>query len=294
MNDTITPYIHKKVLIVDVHTPCQFVARAMRDKAVGCVVVSDGTEHLVGIVTDRDLATNLVAENFSPNIAVGEVMTVDLQVAYENSGLDEVLNLMEFNGIRRLPVLSTKKRQRIIGIISLDDLILAHALPIERVGQILAQQAIDDSFVSDVSHSRSEARKEQKYNTFRKRMANGARIDPVLAEIIFKELFYEIVQRLPLNGATQFISQLPNILQEELLSAPVGPNRRITARDVVHNLLARTDLKESKIREHIQDLWLTLGRITSDGEVDDTLAQLPNDFVILLTGLDKSFSGFAS
>jgi len=288
MNGSFAPYLHRKVVVVDAHTPTQFVARAMRNREVGCVVIADHDE-LVGIVTDRDIAINLVAENFSPETPVREIMTEGVVAVSEEDDIEDVLQHMEFEGIRRVPIVNNfrHRRQRCLGIVSLDDLLMDGKVPQQRLQNILAQQVLDRG-ISEVSESRHRARKEHKYNEFRKKVAQRAQVDTTLAEIVYKEMLSKIVQRLPLNGATQFISQLPALLQDELLSVPVGPNKEITALTIVNNLMAKTNLDKEDVRTIVQDIWQTIGELTSVGEMDDAIAQLPNDFSELLTGFSKT------
>jgi CBS domain-containing protein len=96
------------------------VARQMKAHDIGAVVICDG-DCLVGMLTDRDIATRAVAEGHDPTkITVHDVMTVTAVYCFEDQDVQEAARLMEAQQIRRLPVLNRQKR--LVGIVSLDDL----------------------------------------------------------------------------------------------------------------------------------------------------------------------------
>ncbi len=106
-------------------------ARLMRHYHVGDVVVlEDNNRKLpVGILTDRDIVIELVAEQVDPeSVSVGDVMSSPLLTVSESDELLNTIELMRGKGVRRAPVVD--KEGELVGIITLDDLldILAEAL----------------------------------------------------------------------------------------------------------------------------------------------------------------------
>lgn len=103
----------------------QDVARLMLDNDCGEIPVLDNKDsaHLVGVVTDRDIATRAVAEGLSPtDTLVSEIMSSSVVTVRENSSLDECRKLMERNQVRRLPVVD--ESGRCCGIVSQADIAL--------------------------------------------------------------------------------------------------------------------------------------------------------------------------
>ena len=95
------------------------LAATIRDEAVGSIVVTD--DGPVGIVTDRDLTLQVLAEQADPDELVAEdVMSDDLQTIAADAGFYEATELMSEHGIRRLPV--TDADGSLEGIITADDL----------------------------------------------------------------------------------------------------------------------------------------------------------------------------
>jgi CBS domain-containing protein len=100
-------------------------ARLMREHHVGSLVVVDETargRRPVGIVTDRDIAIEVVAEGVAPaSVTVGEIMAPDLVTAAEADEPWETIGRMRQKGVRRVPVVDDDGL--LVGIIAVDDLL---------------------------------------------------------------------------------------------------------------------------------------------------------------------------
>ncbi|WP_372656398.1 DUF294 nucleotidyltransferase-like domain-containing protein [Hydrogenophaga sp.] len=75
---------------------------------------------LVGIVTDRDLRTRLVAQGLDYDIPVADIMTSGLVTLEHNQLLFEAMLLMLRHNVHHLPV---QKKNRTIGVVALSDVI---------------------------------------------------------------------------------------------------------------------------------------------------------------------------
>ncbi len=96
------------------------LAQMMRDKKVGSVVITND-DHPVGIATDRDLTTRVLAEEAQTEEKTAEeVMTPDICAVDTETGFYEAAQVMSENGVRRLPVCNDN--DELIGIITADDL----------------------------------------------------------------------------------------------------------------------------------------------------------------------------
>ena len=95
------------------------VAQTMAEINAGSLPVCDG-ERLLGMITDRDLVIRALAKGLSPDTAVVEVMTRDVEYCFDDDHLSEVCSQMADSQVRRLPVLS--RDHRLVGIVSLGDL----------------------------------------------------------------------------------------------------------------------------------------------------------------------------
>ena len=78
----------------------QFVAGLMKEKNIGCVVVTDD-HRPVGIVTDRDIALRSVTLCNEPEMALIEsIMTRDPMTIRKDTGIFDAIKEMKRSGVR--------------------------------------------------------------------------------------------------------------------------------------------------------------------------------------------------
>ncbi len=104
-------------------------ARLMRQHHVGDLIViddTDGDREPIGILTDRDIVLEVVAQGRDPShTSVNEVMSSQLVVASIHEDVETVLERMRQHGVRRVPVVD--ENGNVFGILTLDDLLRIHA-----------------------------------------------------------------------------------------------------------------------------------------------------------------------
>jgi CBS domain-containing protein len=94
----------------------------MRDANIGSTPVVDN-DRLVGMVTDRDIVVRIVAEGRPTQTATArEAMSPGVLYCFEDEPVEDVLEKMGDQQIRRLPVVNRDKR--LVGVVSLGDLSL--------------------------------------------------------------------------------------------------------------------------------------------------------------------------
>ncbi len=100
----------------------QRAARMMAELDAGILPVSDG-DHLVGMITDRDIVIRAVAEGRDPETKVRDIMSPEIKYCFEDEDVDHVARNMGDIQVRRLPVVNRDKR--LVGIVSLGDIALS-------------------------------------------------------------------------------------------------------------------------------------------------------------------------
>jgi CBS domain-containing protein len=106
-------------------------ARLMREGHIGSLPVTED-ERLVGMITDRDITTRVVAESADPETtSVGDVYSRDLISVEPDHDLEEALELMSRHQIRRLPVV---ENGRLVGVVAQADIALKDN---ERTGELV-------------------------------------------------------------------------------------------------------------------------------------------------------------
>lgn len=138
-------------LVIDV-TQDEDVRRAaelMRKYHVGYLVVTEyGDEHKVpvGVITDRDIVVEVVAKAVTAEeLTVGDIMTELPLVASEGDDISETLDAMRGKGVRRVPVVDSKRS--LIGVLAIDDLLQVLASDISTVASIVGSQRRQESEV---------------------------------------------------------------------------------------------------------------------------------------------------
>jgi CBS domain-containing protein len=110
---------------VRVASPEQTIRQAARTMAsldAGVLPVGE-EDHLVGMITDRDIAIRGIANGKGPKAKVRDVMTQDVKYCFEDQEIEEVTRNMADIQVRRLPVLDRDKR--LVGILSLGDIAIS-------------------------------------------------------------------------------------------------------------------------------------------------------------------------
>jgi CBS domain-containing protein len=105
---------------------------------VGAVPVCEdrGSRKLVGIVTDRDLVVNVIAEARDPDTTrVQDVMTREPFSCQPNDDIEKAFESMSLFQVRRIPVVGNGGV--LLGIISQADIAVRSGRP-ERAAQVLA------------------------------------------------------------------------------------------------------------------------------------------------------------
>jgi CBS domain-containing protein len=97
-------------------------ARLMREGDIGSLPITD-EERLIGMITDRDITTRVVAEAADPSTtSVGDVYSRDLISVEPDNDLEAAVELMARHQVRRLPVV---EGGRLVGIVAQADIALA-------------------------------------------------------------------------------------------------------------------------------------------------------------------------
>jgi len=108
--------IEKDFLSMPEDTTLLHAAQQMRTSRHGFVIVVNSEEKPVGIVTEWDVISKVVAEGKDPrNVQLGEIMTRDLITVDPSVGIDELSEFMARKGIRRILVV---RDGTVLGIIT--------------------------------------------------------------------------------------------------------------------------------------------------------------------------------
>ena len=110
-------------------------AKQMAARSVGALPVCGKDDHLLGMITDRDIAVRAVAEGKSPDTKVADVMSREVLYCFEDQNVEDVSRNMGEEKVRRMPVVNRDKR--LVGIISFGD--LARSEQADTAGEVIAE-----------------------------------------------------------------------------------------------------------------------------------------------------------
>jgi CBS domain-containing protein len=116
----------KYVKMCNPESTAKEAAQIMKAVNAGVVPVVDKTHKILGILTDRDIALNTVAEGKNPNdVQVQDFMQTSVITAHPNDDIDIAIKKMKQYQIRRIPIIDDASK--LVGIISLGDVaVLSH------------------------------------------------------------------------------------------------------------------------------------------------------------------------
>lgn len=130
-----------EVMIKDVKTArltdsVKDAAQKMKKDDVGALIVVGGSGEALGIVTERDIVIDIVADGTDPEtVKVEDIMTKELITIGPDVDLEEAADIMTEHDIKRLPVIYQGK---LVGIVSASDLITYEKRLIEKLSKLFA------------------------------------------------------------------------------------------------------------------------------------------------------------
>jgi len=123
----VSSLLTRDVVMLSRQETVQKVAQTLEEENVSAILIVDPDRSekedepgFVGIVTDRDLCTKVLASGLPPDTAVGEVMTSEVVLLDHNAFVFEAMLVMLRNNVHHLPILRDKYP---IGIVEMTDIV---------------------------------------------------------------------------------------------------------------------------------------------------------------------------
>jgi CBS domain-containing protein len=118
---TVIQFISQRPVVTTSSQSSAYQAACIMTKAnCGSVLVVDSSGALLGIFTERDVMTRIVAKRRNPEKTfLSEVMTKNPRSIAPDTAVSDAVLLMLENGYRHLPILSSSSK--IIGVFSIRD-----------------------------------------------------------------------------------------------------------------------------------------------------------------------------
>ncbi len=115
-----------QVSTIDPDAPVTEVVQMLAERRIGAVLVMDGSEQLLGIISERDVVRCLAANGLQTlEMSAGQLMTRTVQVAHPDTTVAEAMHIMTAGRFRHLPVID---HDTLVGLISIGDVVKARIM----------------------------------------------------------------------------------------------------------------------------------------------------------------------
>ena len=139
-------YCNRNVSIIGRGDSIVKAAKLMREHHVGDLLVVEsrnGERAPVGIITDRDIVVEVIAEEADmETITIEDVMSYKLIIAHEKDDLMSTIKRMRVNGIRRIPIVN--QAGGLVGILSTDDILDIITEQLMDIDQIIVNEQVKE------------------------------------------------------------------------------------------------------------------------------------------------------
>jgi uncharacterized protein (DUF2267 family) len=251
-------------------------ARAIEHNNIGAVVVVDRGS-VAGIVTDRDLALRVLARGLNPKATlVGDVMSSPVAVLSVTDSQSDAVRLMQERNIRRVPLV---EGERLAGLVTLDDLLLDEAAPLDQLAAIVQAQ-IGEGGPAPPPRSPAMQRRAARAEAAYGRLLNQVQAETSLgtadeADTVLDIVLTSLVRRLTPGEAKDLVSQLPSLLHAALFALPPGPDKLITRESIEAELTQRLGVEPARASQLLAATGSVIAQNVSEGQMEDVRGQLP-------------------
>lgn len=114
------------------------VARLMKENRTGVAVVVDEKRRPIGVITDRDLATRIVADERANDTPVDVFMSHPVHAIAEDALVFDCLRAMAKHRVHRMPVIDAEAR--IVGIVNVADSLLLLTTELANITEVMGRR----------------------------------------------------------------------------------------------------------------------------------------------------------
>jgi CBS domain-containing protein/uncharacterized protein (DUF2267 family) len=281
------------MIILQPRSTAYEAARAMADSNVGAVLVAEN-QRIVGIVTDRDLALDVVAGDLDPRAtSLRDVMSDEVVTCEVSGTILDVVQAMLDHGCRRVPL--TQQGQP-VGIVTFDDLMLDGGVDLAVLRAIVEKQLeVATRFKADGeiypgestrpalgmrrarTLQRHRSRAETTYHRTMAAVERQTGLERRLAERATLVVLAMICRRLTPDEARHFMAQLPSKLHPELFHCLDGPDKRIDISSIEEALSRELAMDRPTAGDVLYRVCEAIADFVSMGEIEGIRSQLPAD-----------------
>ena len=254
--------IHREPETIDQKESIQSAAKKMAELHIGSLLVKDGEGRIIGIVTDKDLRTKVVAKGLGYQEPVSKIMSSPVKkVSSMTLAFDALLTMMQ----TQVHHLAVEQGDRIIGVVTAHDImVLQGSSPLYIFREIVSRQTIEDLYPIS-----------QKVPTIiRNLLEEGARANNITRVItILNDLILEKLLTLLQDKMGQ-----PPLRYCWLLMGSEGRKEQ-TFRTDQDNALIYEDTEDESLRMEAEDYFAAFGKEAIEHLVRCGFPRCPGDIM---------------
>lgn len=278
-------YRHARIIVQNASATVFEASRAMKTNEIGCVAVVGATGEIVGVVTDRDIVLRVVGEGRDPRAtSLGEVMSSSVATLPPGATTADALRVMRERRIRRVPLVEDG---RVVGMVTVDDLLFDEAAPLTDIATVLRAQMVESGpvrtrrFDEWQSLERRYARADATRSKLVAEAQTAARLESrERGEKALWIVLVAVVRSLTAAQASKVVAQLPALYRARLRELPPGPDASITRESVDAEMERELLVERSRAAAIVDGVGQALGR--NRGLRDNLLRHLPRDLRTML------------
>lgn len=278
-------YRHARIIVQNASATVFEASRAMKTNEIGCVAVVGATGQIVGVVTDRDIVLRVVGEGRDPRAtSLGEVMSSSVATLPPGATTADALRVMRERRIRRVPLVEDG---RVVGMVTVDDLLFDEAAPLTDIATVLRAQMVESGpvrtrrFDEWQSLERRYARADATRSKLVAEAQTAARLESrERGEKALWIVLVAVVRSLTAAQASKVVAQLPALYRARLRELPPGPDASITRESVDAEMERELLVERSRAAAIVDGVGQALGR--NRGLRDNLLRHLPRDLRTML------------
>lgn len=293
-------FMKSRLVVQSPGTRIYDAVRAMQDNGIGAVLVHDG-KSLVGMVTDRDASLKVIGEDLDPfDFELADIMSSPVATVSVTASVAEVAQLMIDRHVRRIPIVDGPA---VRGIVTLDDLILEHAVDAFTLAGIIRGQLAEPARLkpkgqlsptargrarvsAEAAERHRDARRRQTYARLLNRILTST--DLTLTEQAEQALLIVVsglCRRLTPEEAADFLAQLPSSLRQyAIANVPSGPDPSIDLELLEEQVNRALEVGPERAARVVRQIGRALRDSISAGELRDVMSQLPPEMKELFAG----------
>jgi uncharacterized protein (DUF2267 family) len=210
---------------------------------------------------------------------IQDVMSSTVAVPSLEDSQSNAIRVMRECNVRRIPLV---EGDRLAGIVTLDDLLLDEAAPLDQMSAIIQAQIGEGGPVPSArmpAMQRRMARAEATYRRLLNEVQSRAGLgSPDESDAALDAVLSALVRRLSPGEAKDVISQIPSLLHAGLYALPPGLDRLIGRHTIEVSLAERLGIDLPRAEEILGAIGQTIAQNKSEGRMEDVCGQLPEVF----------------